>query len=140
MSAIAEGRAIPRYNIMALLKAFRISNFYDLFRRMMQPLDLSALVQEKVIAHGHEHLRIGEAGTGMDADIHVAGEFHRFVAADQRPLDNVVTLAVAVQTLLLWKPITERPNPARARTRSPQNRLASTSDKNAVYNLGFRLQ
>src|SRR5690348_17401246 len=33
----------------------------------------------------------------MHDDIHVLGDGHRLVAADQRPLDQVVTLAVAVQ-------------------------------------------
>ena len=39
---------------------------------------------------------------GMDHDAHALGDRHGFVAADQRPLDHVVTLTVGEEPPFLW--------------------------------------
>src|SRR6185437_13565689 len=77
----------------------RLPEFRDDFRELMQPFARAVGADEPVIAKPR-HRAAADIGRVHD-NIHVFLDRHWLVVADQRPLDQVVALAVAVQALLL---------------------------------------
>ena len=83
-------RAISRFS--------ELPQLHDLLRERMQPLGAVLRDQEVVADPG-----VGVLGVvhRMHRDVHARGERHRLVEAHQRPLDQVIALAVAIEPVLL---------------------------------------
>src|SRR5215467_12632853 len=75
------------------------SDLENLPRRLVQALGRSVAAGEEIVAYGGEQRRGQHAR--MDADVHARRDGHALVVADQRALDRLVALAVAVQARLV---------------------------------------
>ena len=82
--------------------AVRSVDLVNLLLGLVHVLDRSVRMSEEIIADEHE---IGLGGeTRVDRDAHVGRDRDGLVVAQERPLDHVVALAVAVEPLLGWRP------------------------------------
>src|ERR1700687_6230497 len=75
-----------------------LSHFYNLFRKLVQAVAWAVAADQIVAA---QPVEITGVDIGwMHDDVHVLFDGHRLVVADQRPLDQIVALAVAVKPRL----------------------------------------
>src|SRR5262249_49547885 len=77
----------------------RSAELVELLRQVMNMLGNPMLADEVVVADRRKDA-LREVRRVAD-EVHVGGDAHRLVAADQGPLDEVVALAVAIETRLL---------------------------------------
>src|SRR5581483_6530135 len=81
----------------AVASGERLTEFRQFFREVVQALAGAVRPDQVIVAVPRQHTAF-EIGR-MDDDVHVDLDIHRLVAADERPLDEIVALAVAMQTL-----------------------------------------
>src|SRR6185312_16335117 len=74
---------------------FGLSGFDYLFRKLMQAIAGSVAADKVIVAQPVQVAAVNVGG--VDDDVHVLLDRHRFVVAHQRPLDQVVPLAVAIE-------------------------------------------
>src|SRR5882757_2754004 len=80
----------------------RVSYFKDLLGCLMQARARSAGLDEIVVAdHREDRWRLI---AGMDRKVHVLLDPHGLVGADERPLDQIVTLTVGIEAKLRRQP------------------------------------
>src|SRR4051812_20513868 len=74
------------------------SQFVELLLRLVQVLGRSVLVQQEIIADEYEIRFRWKAR--MDREVHIGGERHGFIGAQQWPFHKIIALAVAIEAQL----------------------------------------
>src|SRR5713226_3858910 len=91
---VASGNE-PMLNTSIFMRALHLE---DLLRGLVQARTRATRLDEIIVAdHGEDRRGLV---AGMNREVHVLLDYHRFVGADQRPLDEVVALAVAIEPQL----------------------------------------
>src|ERR1700693_2157589 len=96
-----SGQAVrsPQHRGGAQLFMRGLSELGDLFGEVVQPFARAVRSDQPIVAVPRQHAAL-DIGWVHD-DVHVLFDVHRLVIADERPFDEIVALAVAMQALFL---------------------------------------